>query len=74
MSKARPVITDNFNTIPERYRARVKTTDQAIDCSPELAAGTIQETLVELGEAASRYGFRSCPRTFPGSLLHSRRF
>jgi hypothetical protein len=42
-----PVITDNFNTIPERYRARVRTTDQ-ISTVPQ-TAGTIQERLSNLG-------------------------
>ncbi|MEO6112586.1 MAG: hypothetical protein ABIQ24_12280 [Nitrospiraceae bacterium] len=42
-----PVITDNFNTIPERYRARVRTTDQ-ISTAPQ-TAGTIQERLSNLG-------------------------
>jgi hypothetical protein len=39
-----PVITDNFNTIPERYRARVKTTEQ-ISNTPQGAspAGAIHE-------------------------------
>ena len=42
-----PVITDNFNTIPERYRARVRTTDQ-ISTAPQ-TAGTIQERLSNFG-------------------------
>jgi len=42
-----PVITDNCNTIPERYRARVRTTDQ-ISTAPQ-TAGTIQERLLNLG-------------------------
>ena len=42
-----PVITDNINTIPERYRARVKTTEQ-ISTVPQ-TAGTIQERLLNLG-------------------------
>ena len=42
-----PVITNNFDTIPERYRARVKTTDQ-ISTAPQTAS-TIQERLSNLG-------------------------
>ena len=42
-----PVITDNFNTIPEQYRARVRTTDQ-ISTDPQ-TPGTIQERLSNLG-------------------------
>lgn len=39
-----PVITDNFNTIPERYRAKVKTTEQT-SSAPQGAstAGAIHE-------------------------------
>jgi hypothetical protein len=45
-----PVITDNFNTIPERYRTRVKTTEQA-STSPQgtSTAGTIHEGVSNLG-------------------------
>jgi hypothetical protein len=45
-----PVITDNFNTIPERYRTRVKTTEQA-STSPQgtSTAGTIHESVSNLG-------------------------
>ena len=39
-----PVITDNFNTIPERYRAKVKTTEQASSASQGAStAGAIHE-------------------------------
>ena len=46
-----PVITDNINTIPERYRARVKTTEQ-ISTAPQRTsiAGTIHERVSNLGE------------------------
>lgn len=39
-----PVVTDNFNTIPERYRSKVKTTEQ-ISNAPQSAssAGAIHE-------------------------------
>jgi hypothetical protein len=45
-----PVITDNFNTIPERYRARVKTTEQ-ISTVPQRTStiGTINERLSHFG-------------------------
>ena len=45
-----PVITDNLNTIPERYRARVKTTEQ-ISTTPQRTsiAGTIHERVSNLG-------------------------
>ena len=45
-----PVITDNFNTIPERYRARVKTTEQ-IPTAPQSTstAGAIHERVSGLG-------------------------
>ncbi len=54
-----PVITDNFNTIPERYRARVNTTEQ-ISTAPQRTstAGTIHERLSnlrsQLGDMVSR--------------------
>jgi hypothetical protein len=39
-----PVITDNFNTIPERYRARVKTTEQVSSASQNTStAGAIHK-------------------------------
>jgi len=45
-----PVITDNFNTIPERYRARVKTTEQ-ISTAPQgtSTAGAIHERVSSVG-------------------------
>jgi len=45
-----PVITDNFNTIPEQYRARVKTTEQ-ISTAPQSTAtvGSINERLSHFG-------------------------
>jgi hypothetical protein len=54
-----PVITDNFNAIPEEYRARVKTTEQ-ISTAPQRTstAGTIHERLSnlrsQLGDMVSR--------------------
>ena len=45
-----PVITDNFDTIPERYRARVKTTEQ-ISTAPQSTStiGSINERLSHFG-------------------------
>ena len=45
-----PVMTDNFNTIPERYRARVKTTE-LIPTTPlrTSTAGTIHERVSNVG-------------------------
>ena len=45
-----PVITDNFSTIPERYRARVRTTDQ-ISTAPQSTStvGSINERLSHFG-------------------------
>jgi hypothetical protein len=45
-----PVMTDNFNTIPERYRARVKTTEQ-IPTAPQRTstAGALHERVSEFG-------------------------
>ena len=45
-----PVITDNLDTIPERYRARVKTTEQ-ISSAPQgtSIAGTIHERVSNVG-------------------------
>jgi hypothetical protein len=41
-----PVVTDNFNLIPERYRARVKTTEQMPSTSPgSSTAGAIHERI-----------------------------
>ena len=46
-----PVMTDNFNTIPERYRARVKTTE-LIPTTPlrTSTAGTIHERVSSVGK------------------------
>ena len=45
-----PVITDNFNTIPERYRARVKTTEQISTASQRSSGvGAINERLSNVG-------------------------
>lgn len=45
-----PVMTDNFNTIPERYRARVKTTEQ-IPTAPQRTS-----TAVAIHEGVSNLG------------------
>ena len=45
-----PVMTDNFNTIPERYRARVKTTELIPTTSQNTStAGAIHERASKLG-------------------------
>jgi hypothetical protein len=45
-----PVMTDNFNTIPERYRAKVKTTEQVATASQGTStAGTIHEQVSNFG-------------------------
>ena len=54
-----PVITDNFNTIPERYRARVRTTDQ-ISTAPQ-TAGTIQERVSNLGSQLRNMVYGAAP-------------
>ena len=45
-----PVITDNLNTIPERYRARVKTTE-LVPTAPQKTsiAGTLHERVSNVG-------------------------
>jgi len=62
-----PVITDNFNTIPERYRAKVKTTDQISTDSQ--TAGTIQERLSKLGRQLGDMASRTAPNI--SGLSHS---
>jgi hypothetical protein len=56
------VITDNFNAIPERYRARVKTTEQ-ISTAPQRTstAGTIHERLSNLGKQLRDMVSRAVP-------------
>ena len=45
-----PVMTDNFNTIPEKYRAKVKTTEQATTASQSTStAGTIHDGVSNFG-------------------------
>ena len=45
-----PVMTDKFNTIPERYRARVKTTEQIATTSQRTStASTINERVSNFG-------------------------
>ena len=45
-----PVMTDNFNAIPERYRAKVKTTEQVATASESTStAGTIHERVSNFG-------------------------
>ena len=45
-----PVMTDNFNTIPERYRTKVKTTEQIATAPQSLStAGAIHERISNFG-------------------------
>ncbi len=45
-----PVMTDNFNAIPEKYRAKVKTTEQATTASQSTStAGTIHDGVSNFG-------------------------
>jgi hypothetical protein len=45
-----PVMTDNFNTIPERYRAKVKTTEQVATASQRTSTvGTVHERVSSFG-------------------------
>jgi len=45
-----PVMTDNFNTIPDRYRARVKTTEQIATVPQRISTtGTIYERVSSVG-------------------------
>jgi hypothetical protein len=45
-----PVMTDNFNTIPDRYRARVKTTEQIATVPQRVStADTIHERVSSVG-------------------------
>jgi hypothetical protein len=45
-----PVMTDNFNAIPERYRAKVKTTEQVATASQGTStAGTIHDGVSNFG-------------------------
>jgi hypothetical protein len=57
-----PVITDNFNTIPERYRAKVKTTEQTAS-APQGAstAGAIHERVTKLGRQFTDMASSSVP-------------
>ncbi|MEK7763882.1 MAG: hypothetical protein AAB433_20110 [Nitrospirota bacterium] len=45
-----PVMTDNFNTIPEKYRAKVKTTEQVATAAQSTStAGTIHDGVSNFG-------------------------
>jgi hypothetical protein len=45
-----PVMTDNFNTIPEKYRAKVKTTEQIMTAPQSTSiAGIIHERISNFG-------------------------
>ena len=68
-----PVITDNFKTIPERYRARVRTTEQATDCSSNCRWHNSADDC-RTWAGSFEIWFPELLRIFPGSLLLSRRF
>ncbi|MGH7148992.1 MAG: hypothetical protein ACREIJ_13975 [Nitrospiraceae bacterium] len=57
-----PVITDNFNTIPERYRARVKTIEQ-IPITPQRTSipDTIHEGVSNWGRQLRDMASRAVP-------------
>ena len=45
-----PVLSDNFESIPERYRAKVQVTEQAPKGAPDRSvAGTLQHKIADLG-------------------------
>ena len=57
-----PVITDNFNAIPERYRAKVKTTEQTSNVPQGTStAGTIHERVTKLGRQFTDMASNSVP-------------
>ena len=57
-----PVVTDNFNTIPERYRAKVKTTEQTSNVPQGTStAGTIHERVTKLGRQFTDMASNSVP-------------
>ena len=46
-----PVLTDNFDNIPERYRAKVKTTERSVSPAAQTGPlGTIQNTVTSLAK------------------------
>ena len=57
-----PVVTDNFNTIPERYRAKVKTTEQT-SSAPQGAstAGAIHERVTSWQKRVADMASSSVP-------------
>ncbi|MEK6639140.1 MAG: hypothetical protein AABZ17_00580 [Nitrospirota bacterium] len=57
-----PVMTDNFNTIPERHRARVKTTEQVATASQRTSTvGTIHERVSNFGRQLRDMLSRAAP-------------
>ena len=54
-----PVITDNINTIPERYRAKVKTTEQIPQGTS--TAGTIHERVTKWGSQVTDMASSAVP-------------
>ena len=57
-----PVMTDNFNTIPERYRARVKTTELILTTPQRTSiTDTIHDRLSNLGRQLGDMASRAVP-------------
>ena len=57
-----PVITDNFNAIPERYRAKVKTTEQTSSAPPGAStAGAIHERVASWQKRVTDMASRAVP-------------
>ena len=57
-----PVITDNFNAIPERYRAKVKTTEQTSSASQGAStAGAIHERVTSWQKRVTDMASRAVP-------------
>ena len=57
-----PVITDNFNTIPERYRAKVKTTEQTSSVPQGAStAGAIHERVTSWQKRVTDMASRAVP-------------
>ena len=65
-----PVITDNFNTIPERYRAKVKTTEQTSSAPQGTSTtGAIHERVTSWQKRVTDMASRAVPNI--GGLSHS---
>ena len=65
MNTARRFLTDNYDSIPERYRAKVKTTERSVSPPPQTAPlGAIQQYGHELGQEYDRNNRRLCSGDF----------